>query len=87
MLYNNINIFISKAIYLWYKTFCFTSKKFYNHVLMGERNWILESERRDYGQGEYYFKDSYLSADERFPDIARGEMAKKNFLEKSLDAQ
>lgn len=54
---------------------------------MGERNWILESERRDYGQGEYYFKDSYLSADERFPDIARGEMAKKNFLEKSLDAQ
>ena len=56
IIYNNINIFISKAIYLWYKTFCFTSKKFYNHVLMGERNWILESERRDYGQGEYYLR-------------------------------
>jgi len=28
--------------------------------------------------GEYYFKDTYLSHEEALPDIARGEIAKKN---------
>ncbi len=56
---------------------CFTAKKFYNHCILGERNWVLESQRQNPGYGEYYFKDSPLSCEENFPDLARGEMAKK----------
>ena len=31
--------------YFWYKTSLFTGKKFYNHVLLGERQWMYEAER------------------------------------------
>jgi hypothetical protein len=44
---------------------------------MGERNWILEQERQQPGANEYYFSDSPWTSDEAFPEIARGEMAKK----------
>lgn len=32
----------------------------------------------DGGAGEYYFNDTPISSDEAFPDLARGEMAKKS---------
>jgi hypothetical protein len=65
------------AGYLWYKTAKFTAKKFYYHVLLGERTWLHEMEKNQPVVGEYYFSDSPFSSDEAFPDLARGEMAKK----------
>ena len=65
------------AGYLWCKTAKFTAKKFYYHVLLGERNYFYEQMKLDGGAGEYYFKDTPFSSDEDFPDLARGEMAKK----------
>ena len=66
-----------KAFYLWYKTAKFTAKKFYNHVILGERNWLFEASKNNPSVGEYYFKDTLLSHEEAIPDLARGEMAKK----------
>jgi len=65
------------GIYLWYKTAKFTAKKFYWHVLMGERQWIHEGEKNNPSVGDYYFTDTPWTSEEDFPDIARGEMAKK----------
>ena len=64
---------------MWYKTAKFTAKKFYYHVLLGERNWIHEGEKLNNGVGNYYFNDTPWANDETFPDAARGEMAKKAF--------
>jgi len=66
-----------KAGYIWYKTALFTGKKFYYRVLLGERTWLHEMEKNHTTIGEYYFGDSPFSSDEAFPDLARGEMAKK----------
>jgi hypothetical protein len=63
--------------YLWWKTAKFTAKKFYYHVILGDSNWILEQEKNNPSVGEYYFSDAVWSSDEDFPDLARGEMAKK----------
>jgi len=63
--------------YLWYKTAKFTAKKFYYHVLLGERTWLYEMEKNQPTVGDYYFSDSPFSSDEDFPDLARGEMGKK----------
>ena len=46
---------------------------------MGEKNWIHESEKNNPSVGEYYFNDSPWSCEESFPDLARGEIAKKQF--------
>ncbi len=82
--YNEIMIFfynIIKAAYLWYKTTKFTAKKFYYHVIMGERAWIYEMERQNSGFGEYFFEDVPVASEESFPDLARGEMAKNKWEE------
>ncbi|KRX10504.1 hypothetical protein PPERSA_01516 [Pseudocohnilembus persalinus] len=75
--------FWGTAAYLWYKTTVFTAKKFYHHVLLGERQWIYEMERQNPGYGEYFFNDTPWSQEESFSDLARGEMAKKP-MEKGL---
>jgi hypothetical protein len=67
------------AFYLWYKTGKFTAKKFYNHVILGDRQWLFEDSRQNPSYGEYYFKDTYLSHEEALPDVARGEMAKNKW--------
>jgi len=67
------------ATYIEYKTAKHFAKKFYYHVLCGERNWLLERERNNPTTGEYSFTDTPISSDEAFPDIARGEIAKKKF--------
>jgi hypothetical protein len=66
-----------KGAYLWWKTAKFTGKKFYYHVLLGDNNWIHETEKQNPTVGEYYFSDAVWSSDEAFPDLARGELAKK----------
>ena len=33
------------GVYTWWKTFKFTAHKFYRHVLMQDRNWLLEGQR------------------------------------------
>ena len=35
------------SLYCWYKTAKFTGKKFYWHVLMGERQWDFEYDRNN----------------------------------------
>lgn len=64
---------------MWYKTGKFTAKKFYNHVILGDRQWLFEDSRQNPSYGEYYFKDTYLSHEEALPDVARGEMAKNKW--------
>lgn len=54
-------------------------KKFYNNVILGERLWLYEQERQNPGYGEYFFNDSPLQVEESFPDLARGQMAKKKW--------
>lgn len=54
-----------------------TASKFYNHVLLGERQWLYERERQNNSFGYYYFKDVPFSCEESFPDLARVEIAKK----------
>ena len=44
---------------------------------MGERQWVYEDIKQNPGYGEYFFKDTPLAGEESFPDLARGEMAKK----------
>ena len=63
--------------YLWAKTTAFTARKFYRNVLLGDRNWAAEMEKNRREGGEYFFKDTPLATEEDFPDLARGEMAKK----------
>lgn len=65
--------------YLWWKTTKFTADKFYNHVVLGKRNWLYEMERNNPTYGLYYFKDVPLSHEEAMPDLARVEWAKKKW--------
>ncbi|EGR29430.1 hypothetical protein IMG5_155800 [Ichthyophthirius multifiliis] len=62
--------------YLYYKTTLFMANKFYHHVILQERMWQFEAERQNPGYGEYFFNDVPVAAEESFPDLARGEMAK-----------
>lgn len=71
-------------MYVWYKTAKFTAKKFYHHVILGERNWLFEASRQNSSYGEYYFKDALLSHDEAFPDLARGQMTVKKWEQPEL---
>ena len=48
----------------------------YNRLVLGEKNWIHEHLRWNHSGNNYYFDDSPMSADDSFPDIARGEIAK-----------
>ena len=41
---------------------------------MGDRNWMLESEREP-SYGEYYFSDSPWASEESFPIVANLEAA------------
>eukprot|EP01017_Pseudomicrothorax_dubius_P024418 TRINITY_DN2594_c0_g1_i1.p1 TRINITY_DN2594_c0_g1~~TRINITY_DN2594_c0_g1_i1.p1 ORF type:complete len:212 (+),score=74.15 TRINITY_DN2594_c0_g1_i1:69-704(+) len=66
------------ASYIWFKTARLTAYKFYDHVIRGERVWLHEMDKNNL-EGEYYFKDTPLAADENLSDLARGEMAKKKY--------
>lgn len=72
------------SLYLYYKTAKFTAKKFYWHVLMGERQWEFEADRQNsckiviiIAWGEYYFNDTPISSEENFPALAKAESTKK----------
>lgn len=56
--------------------FNYTSRRFWNHVILGERNWDMEEQKVTPRGGEYYFKDTPFAGEENFPDLARGEMAR-----------
>jgi hypothetical protein len=47
-------------MYTEYKTLKFTAHKFYRHVLMGERNWLLEEIKNTYHDANYDYSDSLL---------------------------
>ena len=64
------------SVYLYWKTTVFTAKKFYKHVILGERHFVYERMRWQPGYGNYYFKDDPLSCEENIPDLARYEMAR-----------
>ena len=67
----------SGVYYTYYQVAKFTLNKCYAIVILQERNWTFENQRNNYSVGEYYFNDVPLSCEENFPDIARGELAKK----------
>ncbi|CAD8052910.1 unnamed protein product [Paramecium sonneborni] len=70
-------LYLLGASYLWWQVTKMTAVKFYKHCLLGERQWSYERERQNNTYGNYYFKDVPLSCEENFPDLARGEIAKK----------
>ncbi|KAM3140982.1 hypothetical protein pb186bvf_006993 [Paramecium bursaria] len=70
-------LYFGSAAYIFWQTTKYTAKKFYSHVLLGERQWYWEKERNNNTIGLYYFKDSPLSCEESYPDIARVEIARK----------
>jgi hypothetical protein len=73
------------SVYLYWKTTVFTAKKFYDHVILGERNYVYERNRWQPGYGNYFFKDDPLSCEENFPDLARYEMARGVWPKPELD--
>ena len=64
------------ALYYWVRIALFCGGKMYRWIVFGEKNWEYERLNITPYGGEYFFKDSPLSSEEDFPDLARGEMAK-----------
>ena len=63
--------------YFWYKTFLFTGKKFYHHVVLQERNWLVEYFKFTPPHGDYAFKDTPISSQMLIPADAVALMNQK----------
>ena len=74
------------AFYAWFRVSSYCVRRLWNNVVLQEREWAWEQERRPY-YGKYYFEDEPLSAQENFPKLARYEMSRGKQLPKPEWAQ
>ena len=63
--------------YFWYKTVLFTGSKFYHHIILQERNWLVEYFKFTPSHGDYAFRDTPLSTDMHMPSDAKILMNQK----------